>query len=137
MKVPEIAVVDTHAFIWWLTDTRRRLGRRARAFFDSVDRGEAVVSVPAMVLVELGEAVQYGDVSLSESFGHFVDRLALTPSRYHLVPLTPEIVVRSQDLFSIAERGDRLIAATAAQLDYPLITRDPAIAAAGGVRHVW
>jgi predicted nucleic acid-binding protein len=39
-------------------------------------------------------------------------------------------VARAHELFGIAERGDRLIAATAAVLDYPLITRDPEIIAA-------
>jgi predicted nucleic acid-binding protein len=37
----------------------------------------------------------------------------------------------------IPERGDRLIAATALELDYPLITRDPEIAAAAGLELIW
>jgi hypothetical protein len=58
MPVPAIAVADTHAFIWWITDQRQRLGRRANAFFDAVDAGQAVVCIPAMVLVDLDETVR-------------------------------------------------------------------------------
>lgn len=134
---PEIAVTDTHALIWWITDARYRLGRRANAFFDRVDRGLAVACIPTVVLVELDEAVHYGDLSLSEPFPRLVERLELTPSRYQLVPLTPAIVLRAHELFAIPDRGDRLIAATAAELGYPLVTRDPAITAATAVDHVW
>ena len=135
--VPEIAVTDTHALIWWVTDQPKRLGRRARAFFAAVDAGRAVVCVPAVALVELSEAVQDGDLSLGEPFDAFVARLALTPSRYQIVPLSAAIVTRAHDLFAIPERGDRLIAATAAELGYPLVTRDPQIVAAIGADHLW
>jgi PIN domain nuclease of toxin-antitoxin system len=137
MHVPAIAVADTHAVIWWITDQRRRLGRRANAFFDAVDTGRAVVCIPTMVLVELDEAVVHGDVSLGGAFPDFVQQLQVTPSRYHLADLTPEIVVRAHGLFDIPERRDRLIAATAAALGYPIVTRDPEIATAVGADHVW
>jgi PIN domain nuclease of toxin-antitoxin system len=93
--------------------------------------------VPTTALVELSEAVQEGDLSLGEPFAAFVARLELTPSRYQVVPLTAAIVTRAHDLFAIPERGDRLIAATAAALGYPLVTRDPAIVGAVGGDRVW
>ncbi len=135
--VPAIAVTDTHALVWWAAGRTRRLGRRARAFFERVDTGRAVLCVPVMVLVELSEAVQTGGVNIGEPFDDFVLRLSGTPSRYQVVPLTADVVLRSHNLFAIPERGDRLVAATAAALDYPLVTRDPAIAAAGGVDLLW
>jgi PIN domain nuclease of toxin-antitoxin system len=137
VPVPEIAVTDTHALIWWVTDQTRRLGRRARAFFEEVDAGRAVVCVPTVALVELSEAIQDGDVALGEPFDAFVARLELTPSRYQIVPLTAAMVTRAHDLFAIPERGDRLLAATAAELGYPLVTRDPAIVEAVGGVHLW
>ena len=50
---------------------------------------------------------------------------------------TTRIVRRAQLLYEIPERGDRLIAATAAELDLPLITRDNTIADAAGVDVIW
>jgi PIN domain nuclease of toxin-antitoxin system len=136
-RAPEIAVTDTHALVWWVTDQPRRLGRRARAFFEAVDAGRAVLCVPTIALVELSEAIEGGDLSLGEPFGRFIDRLDRTPSRYQLVSLTAEIVARSHDLYAIPERGDRLIAATAMELGHPLVTRDPEIVAAFGGEHLW
>lgn len=40
-------------------------------------------------------------------------------------------------LYAIPGRGDRLIAATAAELDGPLITRDPEIARVAAVDLIW
>lgn len=136
-SIPELAVLDTHALIWWLVGTTSRLGRRARAFLDRVDEGRAVACVPAISLVELGEAIRRGAVQLDEPFDAFVARLEGTPSRYHVVPLTGAVVARAHTLYAIPERGDRLIAATAGVLGYPLVTRDPAIVAAVGGEHVW
>jgi len=39
--------------------------------------------------------------------------------------LSVEVVVEAKELYGIGERGDRLIAATAAVLNLPLITRNP------------
>ena len=64
-------------------------------------------------------------------------RLAFASGKYHEAGLTAEIVYVAQRLYAIAERGDRLIAATAVALDLPLITRDPQIAAAAGVACLW
>ena len=134
---PEIAVTDTHALIWWLTNVSKRLGKHAHAFFDRVDRGAAVVCIPTICLVELDEAIQGGDIDLGEPFSAFIERLETTPSRYTIVPLTSDIVLRSHELFAIPERADRLIAATALTLGYPLITRDPDIVQAIAGIHVW
>jgi PIN domain nuclease of toxin-antitoxin system len=137
MRTPEIAVTDTHALIWWITNQRRRLGRQANAFFDRVDEGRAVVCIPAMALVELDEAMADGDLTLGEPFPDFVRRLQTTPSRYQVVSLTPEIVLLAHELLQIPERGDRLIAATAAALGYPLVTRDAEITRVIGADHIW
>jgi PIN domain nuclease of toxin-antitoxin system len=137
MRTPEIAVTDTHALIWWITNQRRRLGRQANAFFDRVDEGRAVVCVPVMALVELDEAMADGDLTLGEPFPDFVRRLETTPSRYQVVSLTPEIALMAHELLQIPERGDRLIAATAATLGYPLITRDVEITRVIGADHLW
>ncbi|MEO7084688.1 MAG: PIN domain-containing protein [Gemmatimonadaceae bacterium] len=134
---PEIAVVDTHALIWWITGTMRRLGRGARSFVDLVDSGRAVACIPTVSLVELSEAIQSGGVTLGIPFADLVDRLESAPSRYNVVALTSSIVSRSHDLFSIPERGDRLIAATAMELGIPLVTRDPQIAKAAQVDVLW
>lgn len=131
-----LAVTDAHAVIWYAQDRPEKLGPAARRVFDAVDEGTALIYVPALVLVEVGEAAATGQLALPGHFEDWVDRL-LTSGRFLAVDLSWEIIRRAERLRSIPERGDRLIAATAAHLGHPLITRDPAIAAASGVEVIW
>lgn len=132
----EIAVTDTHALIWYAQSERRRLGSVARRIFDAADDKKAVVYVPTLALAEVGESIQKGNIRLALPFAVWAQRL-LASNHFVPVDLTGDVVQRAQELYGIPERGDRLIAATAAHLGLPLITRDPEIAAAAGVDVVW
>jgi predicted nucleic acid-binding protein len=61
----------------------------------------------------------------------------MSSGTYFVADLTAEVALRAQTLYAIPERGDRLIAATAAHLDLPLVTRDPEIARVAGLTRVW
>ncbi len=130
-----LAVTDAHALIWYAQDRTRKLGSDARRVFAAMETGAALIYVPALVLVEVGEAAVTGRVSLPYGFEDWVERM-LASGHFLAVDLTWEIIRRAERLRSIPERGDRLIAATAVHLGLPLITRDPAIAAAG-VEVIW
>ena len=131
-----IAVVDTHALIGYALGRRSRLGRKAAAFFDRVDAGEAAAWVPALVLVELLEAAHRGLLTLNGGAEAWIQALTASGS-YFVADLTAEVVLKAESLYAIPERGDRLIAATAVHLDLPLVTRDPEIARAAGVARLW
>jgi PIN domain nuclease of toxin-antitoxin system len=131
-----LAVVDAHALIWAATGKPRLLGRAARKFFDAVEEGRAAAYVPTMALVEVGEAAARGSVAFVGGFDRWTRRL-VSSGKYHPVDLTVSIVLRAQSLFMIPERGDRLVAATALELDVPIVSKDPAIAAAPGIQVVW
>jgi PIN domain nuclease of toxin-antitoxin system len=131
-----LAVADTHALLWYLQNKRGKLGSSSRRFFDRVDAGTASVFVPATVMVEICESARSGEVSLPGGFSAWGEAL-FASGFFHSVDLTWSIVRRSEELFAIPERGDRLIAATASELGVPLITRDPEIASAAGVEILW
>jgi PIN domain nuclease of toxin-antitoxin system len=135
-RAPPLAVTDTHALVWAIDGNRKKLGKQARKQFENADNGKCAIYIPALVLVELGEACQKRRVTLSLPFEEWA-RLAFASGKYHEAELSAEIVYIAQRLYAIAERGDRLIAATAVALDLPLITRDPQIAAAAGVECIW
>jgi PIN domain nuclease of toxin-antitoxin system len=134
--VTRIAVVDTHALVWYAVGRRGRLGRKAAAFLDRVDAGEAAAWIPAIVLVELLEAAHRGVIRLAGGSEAWIERLTGSGS-FFVADLTAAIALRADALYAIPERGDRLIAATAAHLDLPLVTRDRAIARAAAVSLVW
>ena len=132
----EIAATDTHALIWYGNRQLKKLGPRARRVFEDAEAGRATIYVPVQGLIELSEAVRNGRAELPTGFREWVTQLFAGPT-FFPAELTHEIVLWAEELYSIPERGDRLIAATAAHLGFPLITRDPEIARAAGVEVVW
>jgi PIN domain nuclease of toxin-antitoxin system len=131
-----VAVTDTHALVWYALGPPRNLGRRARTMFERAERGQATIYVPVLVLVELAEAVRRGAIRCEGGFSRWTDRL-LASGRFLAADLTPAIVLTAGGLYAIRERGDRLIAATAAHLDCPLITKDPSIARLPHLATLW
>ena len=123
-------VTDTHALVWYATGASRRLGTRARAAFQAADEGRAAIYIPALVVTELLEASQRGVVRFTRSASEWVEQVFST-GNFIFADLTLPVVMAESTLHGVPERGDRLIAATALALGYPLLTRDPAIAAAG------
>jgi len=134
--VAELAVTDSHGLIWYATGRKRKLGSKARRLFERADSAGAAVYIPSIALVEIAEASYRGVVHLSSGFATWCARLLSSP-HFIAVDLGVEIVVKAEELYAIRERGDRLIAATAAVLDLPLVTRDPEIAKAAGVELLW
>ncbi len=134
--MPDLAVTDTHALIWYATGAHRRLGREARRLFERADDGQAAIYIPTLVLVEIAENARLGRVALEMGFLAWEEAL-FASGHFFPIDLTREIVRSAETLYEIPERGDRLIAATAVVLECPLITRDPQIAAAAGVEAVW
>jgi PIN domain nuclease of toxin-antitoxin system len=131
-----VAVTDSHALIWYAMGPSRRLGRRARALFARAESGRATIYVPTLVLVEIAEAARRGIITCEGGFSRWAERL-LSSGHFPGVELTTAVVLEAEALYAIPERGDRLIAATAAHLDAPLITSDPAIARVASVRTIW
>jgi PIN domain nuclease of toxin-antitoxin system len=131
-----VAVTDTQALIWYAIGPQRRLGRRARALFGRADRGEATIYIPVLVLVETAEAIRRGVIRCDGGYSRWAERL-LASGHFVAADLTAAIVAEAESLYAIPERGDRLIAATAAHLDCPLLTNDPVIARAPSVTTIW
>jgi PIN domain nuclease of toxin-antitoxin system len=131
----QLAVTDTHALIWYATGQKRRLGRDGRRFFDRAEAGEAAIYVPTIALVEACELAHRGRIEFDTTFSAWEEGL-FRSGKYIYANLTREVVRVAEALFSIPERGDRLVAATALAMDVPLITRDAEIGAAG-VEVIW
>lgn len=134
--MPELAVTDSHALIWYATGRHRKLGAKARRFFNRVDSERAAVYIPTVALVEIAEASRRGIIQLEGGFTAWCSGLLSSP-RFIALDLSVEIVIRAEELYAIPERGDRLIAATASVLELPLVTRDANVKQNAGLEVLW
>jgi PIN domain nuclease of toxin-antitoxin system len=122
-----IVLADTHALIWWLTDSAR-LGPAARTELDAAQAdpaGGIVVSVATRI--DLRYLVK--KATFSRSAADMVWKVTTDPSvNIRAVPVTSRVVDRFGDqaivTSPLADPWDRLIVATAVELGVPLITKD-------------
>ncbi len=127
-------LLDTHVWIWWAAETPRRLSARARrAIAESPS-----IAVSAISPWEVAMLVTKGRLELDRDVLVWI-RQALALPRVTLVPLTPEIAVRSTRLGAgfPGDPADRILVATARELGASLVTKDRILRSAEGVRTVW
>jgi len=130
-------VTDTHALLWYLSEDPS-LSTTARDIFRLADTGQAEISIPTIVLVEVVYLTERQRVPTDR-----IDRIANLPiapgSHYHAVALDTQIiqVMRRVPRETVPDMPDRIIAATALFLGLPLITRDDRIAQLGLIQCVW
>jgi predicted nucleic acid-binding protein len=125
-------VTDTMGLI--LRMEQRKLSQRVKHIFDDVEKGKAVVYIPAMVFSEilyLGENRRIG-ISIKDA----ADYLVRYPN-YKEYPLSFPVIRSSARIVDIRELHDRLIAGTALFLNLELITNDPVIQASEFVKTIW
>jgi PIN domain nuclease of toxin-antitoxin system len=126
-------VVDTHAWVWWLTRPAK-LGTRAR----SALKRASMVGVSAISVWEVAMLVSRGRMRLDRAVGSWI-KDALAGETLRLLPLDAEIAVTAASIGSALhyDPADRIIVATALELGAPLVTMDGAITRSGVVRCIW
>ncbi len=133
MVSAEVIVLDTHALIFWVTQSAR-LGREAAR-----EIGRAgVIGVPGVVLWEAAMLVERGELRVTPDAATWLREVTRLP-RVEILHITPTIAVTAVAV-GRAVRGDPidpLITATAIAFAAPLITRDTAIQDYAGVRTFW
>jgi PIN domain nuclease of toxin-antitoxin system len=133
--LPEAAVCDTHALVFYASGGQR-LGKQAAAIFDACDAREMIIYVPAAVIIEFGFVLRSRRTASATSLRDFFDGLFDNPA-FQPFDLTPEQVYLSEESHPNNDPFDGLICAAARRLDLPLITRDTEITDWGLVRVVW
>jgi PIN domain nuclease of toxin-antitoxin system len=80
-----VVVADTHAAVWYLTNSPRLSSAAAKALDDASAAGDSIL-IPAISLVELTYLVEKGRVP-AEARKRLVDALAEPGGPYELAPL--------------------------------------------------
>ena len=125
-------VTDTHAFLWYLSQDSK-LSKNAKAIFDLAEKGENTIIVPTIVLAESLHILEKERSSIK--FQELV-RLMEIGSNYTILPLDLTVIKKAEEL-KLPELHDRIVAASAAVLNVPLITKDKAIIRSGYVKTIW
>jgi predicted nucleic acid-binding protein len=130
-------VTDTHALIWHLQSSSR-LSRNARTIFQQADAGQVTIIIPSIVLVELVYLAEKEHIA-PKLVNQVFALLAPPTQNYVIAHLETQTVqvLRSIARSQVPEMPDRIIAATAKQLNLPLITRDATLRAVSGLTVVW
>ncbi len=136
MPNPERALLlDTHVWIWLLSDEGEMKLSAVRALEEAARRG--LVRVSAISVWEVAMLEAKGRIRLAKECLAWVDEALRAPG-IALVPLTPEIAVESSRLPGgfHGDPADRILVATARRLGATLVTRDERILAYGKAKHL-
>jgi PIN domain nuclease of toxin-antitoxin system len=131
-----IYVTDTHPLIFWASDRRERLGKRARRILQEAEQGRHCIIVPVIVLEETARLVERKVTRLAVPFRRWAEELDRS-ANFQVQPYTMEILLESVRLTAIRDPADRAIVATARHLRCPLITADEVIQNGNWVDTVW
>jgi PIN domain nuclease of toxin-antitoxin system len=131
-----IYVTDTHPLVFWSSNRRPRLGKRARRIFQETEQCKHSIIVPIVVLEEINRLVERKVVRLDQPFRRWAEELERSPN-FQVQAYTLEVLLESVALVAIQDPADRAIVATARQLRCPLITADEFIQDGNWVDTVW
>ena len=129
-------VLDTHSWLWWLSDPKK-LSRAARAAIQRSAAGnEALVS--AISVWEVAMLVARGRLDLSMGVAEWIAQ-AESVDGFHFIPVDNQIALRAVQLPGVfhADPADRIIVATALARGAALATKDERIRGYPHVRSVW
>jgi len=131
-----VVVADTHAAVWYLSNSPRLSSAAANALDDASAAGDAIL-IPSISLVELTYLVEKGRVP-AEARKRLVDALAEPDSPYELAPLDGNVAAAVEliDRSVVPDMPDRIIAATALASRAALVSRDGKIRASQ-IQTIW
>ena len=129
-------LLDTHAWVWWVTDDRR-LSRPARRLIER-DLARDALLLSMISIWEVAKKVENHQLVLDRPIENWLDTATLRPG-LHLVEITRPILVESCRLPQPfhGDPADQMIVATARDRDATLVTKDRQVSAYPHVRSVW
>ena len=126
-------LLDTHTWLWWVSGAPD-LSERMKAVIAAATEPVAIASISCLEVAWLSKK---GRIALPGTVDAFFES-AIEKAGLQLLPLTPRIAARSAALPDIhRDPVDRVLVATALELDAVLATKDSVIPSYPGVRVRW
>lgn len=129
-------LLDTHAWVWWVTEDRRLSAAARRAIERGQSKGD--LSLSLISVWEVAKKVEKAQLVLDRPVDQWLE-LAVARPRLQLVELTRPILIESCKLpppFH-GDPADQFIVATARDRDATVVTKDERIRRYAHVRSVW
>ena len=129
-------LLDTHAWLWWVSEDRR-LSARARSIIAKSQHDEDLW-VSLISIWELAKKIEKKQLVLDRPLDRWLD-VATTMPGLQLADLTRPILVESCRLPQpfLGDPADQIIVATARHDNAALLTRDRKIRRYAHVRSLW
>ncbi len=129
----QLILLDTHAWLWWVSEPSL-LSRFAAKAIEGAD----VIGVSAISCFEVATAVSKARISLDRDILEWIEE-ALAFPHVELVALSPRIALKATQLGRQfhGDPADRLIVATAIMESASLVTKDLRIRKYPGVVLIW
>jgi len=122
-----LVLLDTHAWIWSVEGDTRRVGRKAQALLERAEVQERIRVSPVSIF-EIMALHTSGRLRLSRPAEGWV-RDSVSAAGVRLAEVTPAIAIDAGAIprTALADPLDRLLVATARQLDATFLTADQQI----------
>ena len=129
-------LLDTHAWIWWVTEDRR-LSPRARRALAAAER-EQSAALSMISLWEVAKKVEKHQLVLDRPLDDWLDDAVARPG-LQLIDLSRPILIDACRLPGSfhGDPADQIIVATARRVGAAVITKDAKIGAYAHVRSIW
>ena len=128
-------VLDTHAWLWWLSDPKRIPSRTRSRIDAALDEGALAIS--AISAWEVAMLVANGRIELAMPVDALVTACEQMPG-FTLLPLTARVAAAAARLvLPHPDPADRFITATALAANATLVTRDERLRSSDLVRTDW
>jgi PIN domain nuclease of toxin-antitoxin system len=122
-----VVLLDTHVWLWSVHGDARRIGRRTRRLLSRAESQGALRVSPAS-LFEVTALHTLGRIRLTRAPEHWI-RESLDAGGLRIADLSPAIAVDAGTIprAALADPLDRLLVATARDLEATFLTSDPRI----------
>jgi PIN domain nuclease of toxin-antitoxin system len=132
-----VILLDTHAWVWWVSDPARIPEVSRRVIRESLDGGDPV-HVSTISTWEVALLVARGRLELTTGLEEWIALVESAPE-IAFVPVDNRIAIRAVRLEGFPHRdpADRLIVATALERNARLVTADARLRGYGVLGTIW
>ena len=129
-------LTDTHPLVWYSNGKYAQLSPKVLKAFQKAEASETVIYISAVTFWEIALLDNLGKIKLKERFDRWANDL-LSKNGFEIVPLEPSIISQSVGFNFNEDSFDKVIVASAIELQVPLITKDRAITESNLVEIYW